>query len=372
MPPRSSNPDAKLVRDLVAWFDANKRDLPWRPPHSAPGPEGGTRHAWHALMAEAMLQQTQVSRVLEKFPLFADRFPTPASMAKAQLDEVLAMWSGLGYYRRARSLHAAAVAIVERFDGRVPSQVSDLLTLPGVGRYTAGAIASIVFEQAEPIVDGNVTRVLMRHAGDTANPTDKDTIKRIWARAESLAAEAARTGVVDRFNEGLMELGALVCTPSAPACAHCPLSSSCKASKRNLQCQIPRPKAKKEKETRYIGAVFLDASPNGARTHVVMEQRPQEGLWGGLWQLPCVERTDRLPTKDELESALGIAGLTKQKNSTLTRQLTHRTVIFERWDGPRGFEAAADLMQPGWKTVAIDELDAIGVNNAQRLLILGR
>ena len=189
-----------------------------------------------------MLQQTQVSRVLEKFGPFIVRFPTIGALAAATEDDVLAAWSGLGYYRRARLLHAAARGIVADFEGTVPRDTPALMTIPGIGRYTAGAISSIVFGRNAPIVDGNVTRVLLRLDGVMARHGSKEAADYAWPRAETLAGAAHGLGVIAAFNEGLMELGATVCTPRNPACGVCPLRAHCRARKWGTQEEIPLPK----------------------------------------------------------------------------------------------------------------------------------
>ncbi|MFG0315432.1 MAG: A/G-specific adenine glycosylase, partial [Phycisphaerales bacterium] len=198
--------DAALTRALEAWFRASARELPWRT---------DTRDPYRSLVSELMLQQTQVSRVIEKFGPFLERFPTVEALAAAPEDDVLAAWSGLGYYRRARLLHACAKAIVEHHDGVVPDSLDDLLELPGIGRYTAGAIASMVFGQRAPIVDGNVARVLLRVHNKPVPQTEKTTIDWAWQRAEELVGACDDPAV---FNEAMMELGATVCVPKGPRC----------------------------------------------------------------------------------------------------------------------------------------------------------
>jgi len=213
MRPEASRAAASAV---AGWFANVARDLPWR----------RRRSGYHALVSELMLQQTQVARVVEKFEPFVRRFPTVAALAAAREDEVLAMWQGLGYYRRARLLHAAAKAIVERHRGRVPVRDhAALLALPGVGRYTAGAIGSIVAGERVPIVDGNVTRVFQRLAARKGSASDRAVVDWAWEEARRYVAGARDPAAA---NEGLMELGATVCTPAAPRCDACPVSAMCR------------------------------------------------------------------------------------------------------------------------------------------------
>ena len=194
-------------RRLLAWYDRCARDLPWR--HD--------RHPYRVWLSEVMLQQTRVAAVLEHYRIFLERFPTVQQLAAARESSVLAAWSGLGYYRRARMLHAAAKAVVTHHGGEFPSTVAELRNLPGIGRYTAAAIASIVFNLPVAVVDGNVERVLLRAFGDS--PAEKDP----WALAEELLSRA-RPG---DFNQAMMELGATVCLPRQPRCTICPVFELC-------------------------------------------------------------------------------------------------------------------------------------------------
>ena len=268
---------------LAAWFRGSARVLPWRQ----------TRDGYRALVSELMLQQTQVSRVVEKFEPFLRRFPTPAALAAAAEDEVLAAWQGLGYYRRARLLHAAAKAVVERHGGEVPADPEALRALPGVGRYTAGAVSSIVFGAREPIVDGNVTRVFQRLEARAGSASDGDVQAWAWERAEAFVAAAREPSVA---NEALMELGATVCTPAAPRCGECPLRACCRAHAEARVDEIPAPKTRVARKDlvlvaaclrRADGAVLLEQRPTGGRSGGALS-----GLWAGLWQPPAVESAD--------------------------------------------------------------------------------
>jgi A/G-specific adenine glycosylase len=307
--------DASLARRVSEWFTRTARPLPWR---TTP------RDPYHSLVAETMLQQTQVSRVIDKYTALIDRFPTVHALAAADEHDVLAMWTGLGYYRRARNLHAAARTIVSAFNGRIPDDVESLRTLPGVGRYTAGAIASIAHGMPAPIVDGNVARVLLRIHGRDAAPSDKPTQAWLWERAEALVNAAADPA---RFNEGLMELGALICTPapSAPDCGACPLRRDCVARATSRQLEIPRTTRRSGRTTVYC-AVAVIQRPDGA---LLIEQRPGTGMWARMWQAPTLERTDRAPTRAELARAVDApaAGLTLRARFEFLA--THRRMLFD-------------------------------------------
>lgn len=355
--------DRRVVRGLCAWFAANKRDLPWRQTNDA-----GRRDAYRSLVSEIMLQQTQVSRVVEKFGPFVERFPTVRALADAPIDDVLALWSGLGYYRRARSLHRCAQEIVERF-GDVPESVDDLQTLPGIGRYTAGAIASIVFDEPAPIVDGNVTRVLLRLEGEDLDPKDKDAASFCWERTEELVAAAARsrsTGVSPGvFNEALMELGALVCTPKSPSCEVCPLRSACAAHKDGRQHEIPRPKRAAVKQTLHMAS--LQVRDEAGR--VLIEQRPDSGLWAGIWQPPTLE-SDQPIRKSAVAEHFGLASEALSRddgsNKDLVWETSHRSVRVSVYVSDRAPEDGAVR-----RWCSADELEELALGSLQRRLLLG-
>lgn len=353
----------EIVRSLTRWFARSARDLPWRRE-----PMPGRRDPWASLVSELMLQQTQVARVLEKFPEFMARFPTPTHLARADEHDVLAAWSGLGYYRRARLLHAAAKAIVEQFGGAVPANPDDLRTLPGVGRYTAGAVASIVFGLGEPIVDGNVSRVLLRLRGLEQSPAD--AADWCWEEATALALAAGRH--VGAFNEGLMELGALVCTPRTPSCGQCPLAGGCEAFARGLTDRIPAPKRPAARKGLTAHSVVV-LSPGGK---VLVERRPAKGLWAGMWQTPTLEvprdASDEAPLFQhppaDLLSLLGLgfASLESSPPTTFSHATTHRDVLFVVWHA-RCARAAAAGKDRSWISPA--DVAGLALANPQRRII---
>lgn len=325
MPRRVTRADPELARAIPvsevsagveAWFPSAARDLPWR----------RGRTPWRALVGELMLQQTQVSRVAERFESFMTRFPTPAAMVEAGEDEVLAAWEGMGYYRRARLLHAAAVRIVERHGGEVPDDPEAILDLPGVGRYTAGAVASIVFGRREPIVDGNVVRVVARLAAVDARADDPSLVASAWRAAEALVSAAHDPGVL---NEGLMELGATVCTPANPRCEACPCREQCAAGGRERASAFPRPKTRPTRTIVHLHLVLLTRAGR-----IAVEQRPRRGLWGGLWQPPGLEASS-CPTAEEVIDGLverevlteaGRRSASLVERARVRRLLTHREV----------------------------------------------
>ncbi len=359
LPQGDPSQDRALARAIARWFAANARALPWRTE---------TRDPWLSLMSEIMLQQTQASRVAERFGAFAHRFPTPTDMARAPVDDVLALWSGLGYYRRARMLHACASAIVERHGGFVPHDARHLEALPGVGRYTAGAIASIAFGKPEPLVDGNVERVLMRLHGVDRPANDAGVRSWTWERATALARAAGDS--VAGYSEGVMELGATVCKPRAPACDSCPVSRSCRARELGMADRIPRPKTRPARTPLAISAIVV----TDRRGRVLLEPRPAGGLWGGLWQPPSVERdaATTLPMRPTLDT-LGLASLVEVKGRArrFSFATTHRAISVGVWAAvaihadrvrrARGAKAA-------WYDA--DSLSSIGMGSAQRRMLL--
>src|SRR3954471_20232263 len=246
-------PDAAELRAaLLAWYDKARRDLPWR------APPGAAADPWHVLVSELMLQQTTVATIRSRFRPFLARFPTLQTLADVPLDDVLHAWQGLGYYGRARALHACARAVVEQHGGRLPLDVEALLDLPGVGPYTAAAVAAIAGGRAVVPVDANVERVLARlFAVTTPLPAARPHLRALAVRL----AAPARAG---DFAQALMELGALVCTPRRPACADCPWRPWCAAAREKEPAAYPRKGARAERGQRYAVAFVLERMDDGA------------------------------------------------------------------------------------------------------------
>jgi A/G-specific adenine glycosylase len=294
---------------LLAWYRSARRDLPWR----------RTRDPWAIWVSEAMLQQTRVEVVIPYYERFLARFPDPGALACADLDEVLGLWAGLGYYSRARNLKAAAER-VSASGGRVPDSVEALMSLPGVGRYTAGAIASIAFDRPAPIVDGNVARVLARLRG-IREPVDEAAGRaRLWAEAEALAA-GPHPG---DLNQALMELGATVCTPRAPRCPTCPVARRCAARAAGNAEALPRRAPRRApRRIRAVAALVL----RGGRALAV--QRPARGLLGGLWELPGGEvagAADRAALARILRERTGLEVGAADAVGRLEHGFSHRTL----------------------------------------------
>ncbi len=267
--PAARSEAAAVARLLVAWYARAKRDLPWR----------RSSDPYRVWVSEVMLQQTQVERVREFYARFLERFPTVASLAAGAEHDVLRLWEGLGYYRRARQLHAAAKRIVDEHGGEFPRTVAELRGLPGIGRYTAGAIASIAFDVPAPIVEANSRRVIARlvaHARPLGGAAGDDPI---W----EIAARLVPRRHPGRFNQALMDLGALVCTPDRPRCTACPLAEQCAARRLGAVNRIPaKPPRKAVRSIRETAVVVR----RGARVLVV--QRSAGEWWAGLWDFPRV------------------------------------------------------------------------------------
>ncbi len=309
-PPQKTATARASSQAVERWFAAQQRDLPWRK----------ERTGYTALVSEAMLQQTQVARVIEKYESFMRRFPDVAALAAADEQDVLASWQGLGYYGRAKRLHAAAQAIVARFDRHVPSDVDLLQTLPGIGRYTAGAIASIAFGQRVPIVDTNVARVLMRLEQRGGTASEPANVLWAWSEAERFVNAAAEPSLL---NEGLMELGATVCTAAAPRCAHCPLQAQCKALAGGNPASIPVPVAASVRKRVYHHAIVFI---RGGK--VLLVQRPERGLWASMWQVPTVESEALLPVEQLIEALGAVAPQRIEREREFAHQTSHRDVVF--------------------------------------------
>jgi A/G-specific adenine glycosylase len=268
----SETTNPRLVRDrLLSWYDRNRRDLPWR----------RTRDPYAIWVSEVMLQQTQVKTVLGRYEDFLGRFPTLRALARARESDVLHAWQGLGYYSRARRLMSAARAIVERHDGRMPADRDSLLSLPGVGEYSAGAVASIAFGKRVPVVDGNVIRVLTRLFALAGDPGRAPLKARLW----KLAGELVSPERPGDFNQSLMELGATVCTPREPACERCPLARQCLGRKRGKAASLPELPARAPVTEVHVAAAIVQ---RGKR--VLVARVPDDApRWAGLWVFPNVE-----------------------------------------------------------------------------------
>lgn len=259
---------ARAIRTrLLDWYDAEKRDLPWR----------RSRDPFEIWVSETMLQQTRVDAVIPYYERFLERFPDVYALASADLEDVYGVWEGLGYYSRARNLKRAAEQVVSEFGGELPDDPVALRQLPGIGRYTAGALASIAFDRPEPVVDGNVSRVLTRLLGIREDIRDRAVSENLWRDARALA-DGPRPG---DLNQALMELGATRCTKHSPGCVGCPLGRHCDARKVGDAASLPKKTAKRPPTQVLATAIWLLRNDK-----VLVIRRRSQGLLGGLWELP--------------------------------------------------------------------------------------
>jgi A/G-specific adenine glycosylase len=266
----------EMARQLLAWYDRAGRELPWRK----------TRDAYRIWLAEIMLQQTTVATVVEYYQRFLQQFPTLEHLAAAPLEQVIDLWAGLGYYARARNLHATAQKLVAEYGGVFPASPPELMRLPGIGRSTAGAIVALAFDQRAAILDGNVRRILCRLFALQEPPRSTPAEKKLWAWAEALTPWQR----VHDYTQAIMDLGALVCTPSAPKCEDCPLAPLCRALSLGLTRQLPLKMAGKKGPLRRQLALLLVAGES-----CLVRRRPPTGLLGGLWEFPTLEAAGQPP-----------------------------------------------------------------------------
>ena len=269
---KSRNPLEDFAARLLAWYEAyGRKSLPWQ---QDPTP-------YRVWVSEVMLQQTQVATVIPYYERFMARFPTLAALAAAPLDEVLHLWSGLGYYARARNLKACAEAIIERHGGEFPRDLDAVSALPGIGRSTAGAILALARGERHPILDGNAKRVLARVFAIEGDPGTLEVQKRLWAQADACTPRARCAA----YTQAIMDLGATVCTRTRPACTLCPMRERCVAAREGRQAQLPGAKARRVRLSRAAVLLIAESGAAGARAVLVM-RRAAPGIWGGLWSPP--------------------------------------------------------------------------------------
>jgi A/G-specific adenine glycosylase len=256
-------------RRVLTWFaDHGRKHLPWQQ----------DINPYRVWVSEIMLQQTQVATVIDYFQRFMACFPTVEDLAAGDIDEVLHLWTGLGYYARARNLHRCAQQVVNKYGGAFPEDVAALSELPGIGRSTAGAIASLSMAQVAPILDGNVKRVLARHFAVAGWPGQSATLKQLWSLAEQLTPQQD----CHNYTQAMMDLGATLCTRSKPECHRCPLNETCQAFAQGNPQDYPGKKPRKEKPVKTVQLLMLSTPDQ----HYYLEQRPASGIWGGLWSFP--------------------------------------------------------------------------------------
>ena len=340
---------------LLNWWDTGHADLPWR----------RSRDPYQIWVSEIMLQQTQIATVIPYFERWMTRFPTVGSLAAAPLDEVLKLWEGLGYYSRARNLHAAAQVVAEEMAGTLPRTAEELVKLKGIGRYTAGAIASIAFDQSTPILDGNIIRVLSRLLDLPDDTTQTATKNKLWQVAGELVPQQ-RAG---DFNQALMELGQKVCLPANPNCAVCPVAAHCLARERNTQHERPvRPPRKRTPH--YDVAAGVIYREDGK---FLIAQRPLEGLLGGLWEFPGGKQENgeslEAALKREIDEELGVEIRPNHLITSVKHAFTHFRITLHAFHATfvAGTIQHLGVRDHAW--VTLDELDRYAFGKADRKVI---
>jgi A/G-specific adenine glycosylase len=296
---------AFVAHKLEPWFLAGHRDMSWR----------RTRDPYGIWVSEIMLQQTRVETVERYWSAFIERFPSVQDLAAADEESVLEAWSGLGYYRRARLLHRGARYVAADLDGHIPKDADALRKIPGVGRYTAGAIASIAFDQPVPLVDGNVARVFSRLRSLQEPKAQGADAKDHW----TLAQVVVESGTPRIVSQALMELGAVVCTPKSPQCLLCPLRTGCVAHREGTTDRIPAPRKKVEQPVTHYWAVAIIS-----RKRLLMVRRPGSGLLAKMWCLPLVEVQGDAPSRAGLKKALGVAVEPGESLASVRHVFSHR------------------------------------------------
>jgi A/G-specific adenine glycosylase len=355
-----------IVPRLLAWFAASARDLPWR----------RTRDPYGIWVSEIMLQQTQVKTVIPYWERWMRELPTIQSLAQAAPERIHKLWEGLGYYTRVRNLQKAAQQLVSHHGGRFPANFDAILALPGVGRYTAGAIASIAFNQPAPILDGNVIRVLTRLHGIGEDPLEKKTNARLWQLAEALVAGAkdakAATGGKSSpppaddtscsfLNQSLMELGALICTPRSPDCAACPVATLCFARRTNRVEEFPRPKQRAAATARRFVALLLERDGR-----FLVRQRPAGEVNGHLWEFPSIEVTGDHRSPPPLPA--GLRMLEAKPLCVVKHSITRYRMTTEAWRAAvEGTSHAGSILHGEWRTSA--QLHKLAFTSAHRRIV---
>ena len=333
---------------VVRWQRAHGRHgLPWQ----------GTRDAYRIWLSEVMLQQTQVATVIPYYERFLARFPTVSGLAAASQDEVLALWSGLGYYARARNLHRAACTVVERHGGIFPTGFADLVELPGVGRSTAGAIAAFAAGERRAILDGNVRRVLARHAGIGGDPSSAPVLAALWGEAE---ARLPARGI-EAYTQGMMDLGADVCLAREPHCLLCPVAADCVARRAERIAELPGRKPRAERPRRRIAMLVVLS-----RGEVLLEKRPSTGIWGGMWSLP--EADAAAPPAEALARDWGIEAAEVEPLAPFEHAFTHFTLEVTPWRmRARGAQRLAEGRPAAW--LALSDLEGAALPSPVRRLL---
>jgi len=296
-----------FAQNIINWQKQHGRHtLPWQ----------NTKGPYRIWLSEVMLQQTQVATVIPYYQRFLKRFPSINDLAAAPLDTVMPYWAGLGYYARARNLHRCAQQIVSRHQGRFPTDAATLATLPGIGRTTAAAIAAFAFNEITPILDGNVKRIFARYFGIATPLNRSQTEKQLWVQAEQLLQVAQRPIDMAAYTQGLMDLGAMICSRTKPDCGACPLQQHCYAFQHQQQDRLPVRAATKKKPKRSKAALVLQAG-----SEIFLQQQAAPGIWGGLWSVPTFDKVVHL--EHFIDQHLSVSQPNIQSLATIKHSFTH-------------------------------------------------
>lgn len=335
---------------ILSWYDKHARSLPWR----VPGGGGDPYAVW---VSEIMLQQTRVETVIPYYERWLALFPTVSALAQAPEQSVLSAWEGLGYYSRARNLHKAAKMVVDEFGGQIPHEVAQLRRLPGIGRYTAAAIASIAFNQDVATLDGNLRRVFSR-VFNVSQPADSPAgEEKLWA----LAQENLPLGRAGDYSQALMDLGASICLPKNPLCLLCPVSELCQARALGVQEQRPvlKPKAAVPHRLKAAAVILRDGN-------VLLSQRPAKGLLGGLWEFPAAQMD--LDSPEALAAAIETEYRLKVSPLTRLGEFHHAYTHFRLTESAWGCDLADDRVIPPLKWVALAQLNDYPMGKVDRAI----
>jgi len=345
-------PAMDFASRIAAWQRRHGRHgLPWQ----------RSRDPYRVWLSEIMLQQTQVATVIPYYERFLERFPDVQALAAAAQEDVMPYWAGLGYYARARNLHRCAQEVARDWNGRFPPSAEQIATLPGIGRSTAAAIAAFSYGERSPIMDGNVKRVFTRHFGIEGDPSRREVEQRLWALAEA-QVEAAPGLDMAAYTQGLMDLGATVCTRGKPACGACPVAATCVARRDGRQAELPAPKARKAIPERQTAMLVLQHG--GA---VLLQQRPSPGIWGGLWSLPEFD-----PGQDpgDASRALGLEPEGRHELAAFAHTFTHYRLHVRPWYVPVRAAGLRDAGPPQ-RWVPAAELPRVALPAPVKKLLLG-
>jgi A/G-specific adenine glycosylase len=344
-----------VSKRILVWYSRHRRDLPWRK----------TRDPYHIWVSEIMLQQTQVDTVIPYYRRFISRFPTLDSLADASMDEVLKVWENLGYYSRARNLHAAAKDIVTRWRGRLPETLDELRLLPGIGPYTAAAILSFAYNRRIATLDGNVRRVICRLFCIREPVHLPSTLSRISDIASTLVPERASSS----FNQGLMDLGASVCTPRRPSCPVCPVKKGCLALRAGIQDTLPSSRKRKALPNKDVTAGIL----TDIQGRLLLLQRPMKGLLGGLWKFPGGEKEPgeslERSLKRSVREELGIRVKVGKPVTSVKHTYTHFRITLHAFECEGTGSGLLARLGLNWKWLAPSELKRVALSKADRKII---